>query len=54
MAAAMRTYKQIGFDGVMRPDHVPRLEGETGGEDGYTMLGRLYAVGYMRGLLHSL
>lgn len=54
MAAAMRAYHEIGFHGIARPDHVPRLEGETGSASGYTMLGRLFAVGYMRGLIHAI
>ena len=53
MYQVMRTFKQIGFDGVMRPDHVPVLEGEDGESTGYTMMGRLFAVGYMRGLMHA-
>lgn len=52
MFAAMQAYQAVGFDGVMRPDHVPVLAGETG-EAGYTMLGRLFAVGYMRGLIEE-
>lgn len=53
MAAAMRAYREIGFDGPMRPDHVPQMVGEDDGEPGYTMLGRLFAFGYMRGLMHA-
>lgn len=53
MAAAMRAYREIGFTGPMRPDHVPQLFGEDDGEPGYTMLGRLFAYGYMRGLMHA-
>ncbi len=53
MAAAMRAYRDIRFDGPMRPDHVPQLYGEDDGEPGYTMLGRLFAYGYMRGLMHA-
>jgi mannonate dehydratase len=53
MASAMRAYRDIGFHGPMRPDHVPRLEGEAGDATGYTILGRLFAVGYMRGLMHA-
>lgn len=53
MAAAMRAYRDIGFTGPMRPDHVPQLYGEDLGEPGYTMLGRLFAYGYMRGLMHA-
>ena len=53
MAAAMRAYRDVGFTGAMRPDHVPQLVGEDDGEPGYTMLGRLFAYGYMRGLMHA-
>ena len=53
MVAAMRAYKEVGFDGPMRPDHVPQLAGEEDGEPGYTMLGRLFAFGYMRGLMQA-
>ena len=53
MAAAMRAFHEIGFDGPLRPDHVPQLVGEDDGEPGYTMLGRLFAYGYIRGLMHA-
>jgi mannonate dehydratase len=53
MAAAMQAYRDIGFSGPMRPDHVPQFYGEDDGEPGYTMLGRLFAYGYMRGLMHA-
>ena len=53
MAAAIRALREIGFCGPIRPDHVPQLEGEEDGEPGYTMLGRLFAFGYIRGLLHG-
>ena len=52
MAAAMRAYRDVGFDGPIRPDHVPQFVGEEG-EPGYTMLGRLFAYGYLRGLMHA-
>ena len=52
MAAAMRAYRDIGFNGPIRPDHVPQFIGEDG-EPGYTMLGRLHAWGYIRGLIHA-
>lgn len=51
MAEAIRTLQEVGFDGPIRPDHVPQLEGEDDGEPGYTILGRLFAFGYIRGLL---
>ncbi len=52
MAAAMRAYADVGFKGTLRPDHVPMYIGEEG-EPGYTMLGRLFAYGYLRGLMHA-
>ncbi len=53
MLAAMQAYRDVGFDGSIRPDHVPQLVGEDDGEPGYTMLGRLFAYGYMRGLMQA-
>ena len=53
MAEAIRTLKEVGFEGAIRPDHVPQLEGEDEGDPGYTILGRLFAFGYIRGLLHG-
>ena len=53
MVEAMRAYKEIGFQGPIRPDHVPQLTGEEQGEPGYTMLGRLFAIGYIHGLIQA-
>jgi len=53
MAEVMRALRSVGFRGPMRPDHVPQLVGEEAGEPGYTMLGRLFAYGYIRGLMHA-
>ena len=53
MAAAIAAYRRVGFNGPLRPDHVPQLVGEDDGEPGYTMLGRLFAYGYIRGLLDA-
>lgn len=50
MAACMRAYLESGIDCPIRPDHVPTLRGESNETPGYHMLGRLWAVGYMRGL----
>lgn len=54
MVQAMKTYLDVGYSGPMRPDHMPTMEGDTSGHAGYTTMGRLYAVGYMRGLIDSL
>jgi mannonate dehydratase len=50
MLECMRAYRDIDFDGVIRPDHVPALEGETNETFGYSTLGRLFAIGYITGL----
>ena len=53
MLAAMLAYREIGFDGPIRPDHAPAMDGETNTNPGYEALGRLFAVGYMKGLLEG-
>ncbi|MCH2213446.1 MAG: mannonate dehydratase [Fuerstiella sp.] len=53
MAAVIRALREINYTGPIRPDHVPQLYGEDAGEPGYTMLGRLFAFGYIRGLLQA-
>ena len=50
MLACMHAYREIGFDGVLRPDHVPTVEGDSNDNAGYSAFGRLYAIGYIRGL----
>lgn len=50
MLACMRAYRDIGFNGVLRPDHVPTVEGDSNDNAGYSAFGRLYAIGYIRGL----
>lgn len=54
MYAAMKAYLEAGFEGPMRPDHVPTLEGDDNARPGYSLLGRLFAVGYMRGLIEAI
>lgn len=50
MAACMRAYAEVGFAGPMRPDHVPTMYGEPNDRPAYGTLGRLFALGYIRGL----
>jgi mannonate dehydratase len=50
MRACMAAYEDVGFDGPMRPDHVPTMAGEENTQPGYMSLGRLFAIGYMTGL----
>jgi mannonate dehydratase len=46
----LRAYRDIGYDGVLRPDHVPTVDGDSNDRPGYSVYGRLFAVGYLRGL----
>ena len=46
----MQAYRDINFQGVLRPDHVPTVEGDNNENAGYSSFGRLYAIGYIRGL----
>jgi mannonate dehydratase len=60
MGRMLRLYSEVGFRGALRPDHVPAMTGESDGHGlstrqsaGYESTGRLYAVGYIRGLLEG-
>jgi len=50
MLACMRAYRDVGFDGVCRPDHVPTMEGDSNDNPSYSSIGRLFAIGYLKGL----
>ncbi|MCX6217351.1 mannonate dehydratase [Spirosoma sp.] len=54
MYEAMKTYYDIGFRGPMRPDHVPTMAGDSNEHPGYSNIGVLFAIGYMRGLLEAI
>lgn len=53
MLACLRMYRKIGYTGVLRPDHVPTLAGESNRFPGYETLGRLFAIGYIKGLMQA-
>ena len=46
----MKAYKEVGFEGVCRPDHVPTMEGDSNDNPAYSSIGRLFAIGYIKGL----
>jgi mannonate dehydratase len=46
MIRAMRVYKEVGYDGMIMPDHVPVIEGDTGGAQAFA-----FAFGYIQALL---
>jgi len=53
MLACIRAYLEVGYDGMLRTDHVPLLEGDTAQVPGYSWNGRLFAIGYVKGLLEG-
>ena len=50
MLACMKAYRDIGYEGVCRPDHVPTMEGDSNDDPSYSSIGRLFAIGYIKGL----
>ena len=53
MYKAMQTYYDVGFRGPIRPDHVPTMAGDSNEHPGYSTIGTLFAIGYMRGLMEG-
>ena len=51
MAHLIKLYKKLGINVPVRVDHVPTLVGEDTEVAGYAALGRLFAIGYLKGLL---
>jgi len=56
MVRMLEVYSKAGFVGPIRPDHAPALAGEaqTGRASGYTMGGKVFAFGYMKGIMDAL
>jgi len=46
MIQAMRVYKEVGYDGMIIPDHVPKIEGDAGGRQAFA-----FAFGYIQALI---
>lgn len=60
MAAMFRAYRDIGFDGYLRPDHAPTMAGSVaekafsgGTGSGYEAEGMVYTIGYIKGLMQA-
>jgi len=54
LAQMLRIYHECGFEGPMRPDHAPTLDGESNDRPGYAIGGKVFAVGYMKGAMDAL
>ena len=61
MVKMLKLYGEHGFDGPLRPDHCPAMAGELHRNEaagalssGYEMQGRLFAVGYIKGICEAI
>lgn len=54
MVKMLKIYYESGFNGPMRPDHAPTMEGEANDTPGYAMMGKVFAFGYMKGIMKAL
>jgi mannonate dehydratase len=46
MIRAIRTYKEVGYDGMLMPDHVPKIDGDDNGKQAFA-----FAFGYIQALI---
>lgn len=53
MAELMKVYIRNGVDVPIRVDHVPTMAGEVSSLPGYDAMGRLFAIGYLKGILDA-
>lgn len=53
MAELMKIYIRNGVDVPIRVDHVPTMAGEVSSLPGYDAMGRLFAIGYLKGILDA-
>lgn len=54
LVAMLSLCREIGFNGWLRPDHVPTLAGDSNENPGYETKGLLFATGYIKGIIHAL
>ncbi|HEX7962491.1 MAG TPA: mannonate dehydratase, partial [Terriglobales bacterium] len=43
---AIRAYRDVGYDGMLMPDHVPKIQGDTDGRQAFA-----YCFGYIQALI---
>ena len=48
MPRALRVYKEVGYDGMIMPDHVPHVDGDAGGAQAFA-----FAFGYIQALIEA-
>ncbi len=53
MAQLLQVYHECGVDVPIRVDHVPTMKEEESRFAGYDAMGRLFAIGYLKGILEA-
>jgi mannonate dehydratase len=48
MLQALRVYQEVGYDGMLMPDHVPQIKGDESGRQAFA-----YTFGYIKALLRA-
>jgi mannonate dehydratase len=48
MLRALRVYKEVGYDGMVMPDHAPTIDGDAGQAQAFA-----FAFGYIQGLIQA-
>ena len=46
MLKAARVYKEVGYDGMLMPDHVPNVDGDPDHMQGFA-----FAIGYIKAII---
>ena len=54
MVKLLKLYNKCKINVPIRVDHVPTMAGENLGTPGYDALGRLFAIGYLKGILERI
>lgn len=54
MAELMKVYVKNGVNVPIRVDHVPTMAGEVSSLPGYDAMGKLFAIGYLKGILDTI
>lgn len=54
MVHMIRVYHECGFNGPIRPDHAPTMEGDPNDRPGYAMKGLMISAAYLMGAMTAL
>jgi mannonate dehydratase len=54
MPEMLKLYHEVGFRGPIRPDQAPTSVDESNQRQGYAIQGKIFAIGYMKGIAQAL